>query len=193
MNYSKILFTTAMIAVLTSCSTTKNTTFKQNLSPLTAENVPLKNGKHTDEELLRWSHLDLIKDTIPGMSVDRAYETLLKNKKAQKVIVAVIDSGTDIQHEDLKGQIWTNTKEIPDNGIDDDGNGYVDDIHGWNFLGEATHENLEMTRILKKEDDGSETYAKAKKAFDKKKREALQNKMQVDFIVKADNALKEHF
>lgn len=193
MNHSKMLLITAIAVVVASCSTSKNITYNQQLSYLTAENVPLKNGKHTEEELLRWSHLDLVKDTIPGMSVDRAYETLLKNKKAQKVIVAVIDSGTDIQHEDLQGRIWTNTKEIPGNGIDDDGNGYVDDIHGWNFLGEATHENLEMTRILKKGDDGSEVFAKAKKAYDKKRREALQNKMQVDFIVKADNALKEHF
>ena len=97
-----------------------------NLKPLTSETVPLKNGKISEAELLRWSHLDLIKDTIPGMSVDRAYEELLKNKKGQKVIVAVIDSGTDVEHDDLKGRVWTNAKEIAGNGIDDDKNGFID-------------------------------------------------------------------
>ena len=123
-----------------------------------------------------------VKDTIPGMSVDRAYEELLKNKKGQKVIVAVIDSGTDIEHEDLKGRIWTNPNEIAGNGIDDDKNGYVDDIHGWNFLGDIVHENLELTRIIKKGDDGSETYKKAESENDEKQQEILANKQQLDFI-----------
>ncbi|MDD1729881.1 MAG: S8 family serine peptidase [Methanospirillum sp.] len=52
------------------------------------------------------------------------------------IVVAVIDSGVDYTHQDLADNIWTNEKEIPENGIDDDGNGYIDDIHGWNFQGE---------------------------------------------------------
>ena len=115
----------------------------------------------TENELQRWSHLDLEKDSIPGMSVDKAYSELLKDKKGAKIIVAVIDSGVDIDHPDLKGAIWTNPKEIANNKKDDDKNGYVDDIHGWNFLGDSYDETLEMTRILKKGDDGSETYKKA--------------------------------
>jgi subtilisin family serine protease len=92
-----------------------------------------------------------------GMYTEKAYK-YLKKKKSQTVIVGVIDSGVDIEHEDLKGQIWTNTEEIPDNGIDDDNNGYVDDVHGWNFLGNADGEHvdaarLEMTRILAKLQD----------------------------------------
>jgi subtilisin family serine protease len=83
------------------------------------------------------------------MSVDRAYSELLKDKKGIKVIVGIIDSGVDIEHEDLKSVIWTNSKEIAGNGIDDDNNGYVDDIHGWNFLGDITKENLEYERIIK--------------------------------------------
>src|SRR6186997_412758 len=68
-----------------------------------------------------------------GISLDKAYE-FLKGRKSKQVIVAVIDSGIDTTHEDLKPIMWTNPKEIPYNGIDDDKNGYVDDVHGWNFL-----------------------------------------------------------
>ena len=84
--------------------------------------------------LFYWSHLDLAKDSVPGMSVDKAYAELLKGKKGVKVIVGIVDSGVDIDHEDLKSVIWTNKKEIAGNGKDDDKNGYIDDIHGWNFL-----------------------------------------------------------
>jgi len=83
-----------------------------------------------------------------GMKTEEAYK-LLKNRPSQSVVVAIIDSGIDINHEDLKGQIWTNPKEIPGNGIDDDGNGYIDDIHGWNFLGNEKGENLNYARLEK--------------------------------------------
>ena len=69
-----------------------------------------------------------------GMQTEKAYKKL-KKRESETVIVAIIDSGIDIEHEDLKGKIWVNKDEIPDNGIDDDKNGYVDDVHGWNFLG----------------------------------------------------------
>ena len=71
-----------------------------------------------------------------GISSDKAYQFLKSKKlKSNTVIVAVIDSGIDTTHEDLKTVLWTNPKEIPGNGVDDDKNGYVDDVHGWNFLG----------------------------------------------------------
>ncbi|GAA0714077.1 S8 family peptidase [Aquimarina litoralis] len=114
------------------------------------DTVPLKNIVLTEAQLKNWNSADLKKDTIPGMSVNRAYNELLKNKNGQTVIVAVIDSGVDIEHEDLDGVIWTNPKEIKNNGKDDDNNGYIDDIHGWNFLGDSENENLEYTRIVKK-------------------------------------------
>jgi len=84
-----------------------------------------------------WHLLSFETDGVYGTGVNNAYSDLLKGKQAKKVIVAVIDAGVDITHEDLKSVIWTNTKEIPGNGIDDDHNGYVDDVHGWNFLGSA--------------------------------------------------------
>ncbi len=151
-----------------------------------------KKDSLSEIELQRWSHLDLLKDSIPGMSVDKAYNELLKDKKGNKVIVAVIDSGVDINHPDLKPVIWTNKKEIPNNKKDDDKNGFVDDVHGWNFLGEANLENYEFVRILKKGDDGSETYKKALADYEKKYNEIIQYKEPVDMLVKADKTIREY-
>ena len=86
------------------------------------DSVPLKVAELTDAEKKNWGHLDLIKDTIPGMSVDKAYDEIIKNKKGKTVVVAVLDSGMDLEHVDLKGVLWTNSDEIPNNGKDDDGN-----------------------------------------------------------------------
>jgi subtilisin family serine protease len=102
-----------------------------------------------------WFNLDLAKDGYFGISTERAYHELLKNKSAKKkIIVAVIDGGTDIHHEDLKDVLWTNPKEVAGNGKDDDGNGYVDDVHGWNFIGSAKgdleYDNLELVRIKRR-------------------------------------------
>ena len=76
----------------------------------------------------------------------------LKDKKTKTVIVAIIDSGIDIEHEDLAENIWVNPGEIPNNGLDDDKNGYVDDVHGWNFIGGPNGKNVgpdsyEATRV----------------------------------------------
>jgi len=150
----------------------------------TAKKAPI-----SETDLQRWSHLDLVKDSVPGMSVDKAYSEFLKGKKGQKVIVAVVDSGVDIEHDDLKSVVWTNKKEIPGNGIDDDKNGYIDDIHGWNFLGDATNENLELVRLVKKGDDGTELYKEALKVYKDKIAKANENKMQADFIFNVNAAV----
>ncbi len=102
----------------------------------------------TADELDRWSYFDLEKDSIPGMNLYQAYE-FLKGKKSTPVVVAVADTGMDLDHEDLKDVIWTNPKEIAGNGIDDDKNGFVDDMHGWNFLGDIYDETLESTRMVR--------------------------------------------
>ena len=191
MKIIKSLFIAAFIAVfLSGCTATK--------APLTTNNsvsevkFSIKKAEIKEADLKRWSDLDLAKDTIPGMSVDRAYKELLKGKNGTKIIVGIVDSGLDIDHEDLKGKIWTNTKEIPGNNIDDDHNGYVDDIHGWNFLGDSNNENLELTRIVKKGDDGSEIYKRAKKEYDSKIAETNQEKNQVDMFVKADKDIQTY-
>ncbi len=102
-----------------------------------------------------WQNLDLTTDSVFGISTEKAYTGLLKGKKHVPVIVAVIDGGADINHEDLQGVIWTNLKEKAGNHVDDDKNGYVDDIHGWNFLGGAKgdvrYENYEFVRLIRLE------------------------------------------
>ncbi len=156
------------------------------------DNLPLKTTPVAENDLKRWSHLDLLKDTIPGMSVDKAYKELIKGKKGKKVIVGIVDSGVDINHEDLKAVIWTNPKEIAGNGIDDDKNGYIDDIHGWNFLGNAVHEQLEMTRIVKK-GPGTPEYDKAKAQLEEEIKGLTPQKQQLDFILNAEKTLVNYF
>lgn len=161
----------------------------------TAEKVAVaKKGALSEVQLKRWSHLDLSKDSIPGMSVDKVYAELLKGKKGVSVIVGIVDSGVDIEHEDLKSVVWTNKKEIAGNGIDDDKNGYIDDIHGWNFLGNITKEHLEYERIINNKSLVDEaTYLDAKSINDKKIEEANQTITQIQRALngttKADEAL----
>ncbi|MFN5335060.1 MAG: S8 family peptidase [Bacteroidota bacterium] len=97
---------------------------------------------NTETDALQGWHLkDKSKDGFQGISLQQAYE-LLKGKKSVPIIVAVIDSGIDTLHEDLKPVLWRNAKEIPGNGKDDDKNGYTDDVHGWNFLGGKDGKNV---------------------------------------------------
>lgn len=91
-----------------------------------------------------WHLLDAQKDGYYGISLQQAYDFVKSKKlKSQPVVVAVIDSGIDTLHEDLKPVLWRNPGEIPGNGIDDDKNGYIDDVYGWNFLGNSKGENVE--------------------------------------------------
>ena len=183
-----ITIATMATMLLSNCTTQKAPLYQT----VDKSGIIAKKTAIAENDLKRWSHLDLLTDSIPGMSVDKAYELLLKDKKSTTVIVGVIDSGVDIDHEDLKANVWTNSKEIAGNGIDDDNNGYIDDIHGWNFLGKATQENLEMTRIIKKGDDGSVMYKRAVAEYDKKKSDAMMGKQQVDFIFNADKTIADH-
>lgn len=187
----KILSLGFVIALCFSLTATAQSPQSPEKKTANASAFVAKKSALTDNQLKRWSHLDLGKDSIPGMSVDLVYAELLKGRKGKKVIVGVVDSGVDIDHEDLKSVVWTNKKEIAGNGIDDDKNGYVDDIHGWNFLGDAGKENLEMTRILKKADDGSAEYKAAKEEYEKLLAENNQGKQQVDFLFNANKTLVE--
>ncbi|MHA3788534.1 S8 family peptidase [Flavobacterium hauense] len=185
MKFRAIYLSAALALALASCGTSKITAEPIAITtPITAKKAALN-----DTQEKRWSHLDIVKDSVPGMSVDRAYE-LLKGKKSTKVVVGVVDSGVDINHPDLTPVIWTNTKEIANNGKDDDNNGYVDDVHGWNFLGNAENENLEFVRIMKKGDNGSAVYKRAKAEYDKESRDAKTELQKISYIINADKAIK---
>jgi len=130
-----------------------------------------------------WQLMDWQKDGYAGISVEKAYTELLKNKKPlKKIIVAVVDCGLDETQPDLAGMEWTNKKEIPGNGIDDDGNGYADDVHGWNFTGNLTNETLEEIR----------EYVKLKGKFENKAdSDALQKDPQYNYWQKVVAAKDE--
>lgn len=101
-------------------------------------------NSQTAKDSIPWHLLDPNQNNVEGISLSQAYDFLNKNnKKATKVVVAIIDSGIDTTHEDLRSNLWHNPKEIPYNKIDDDGNGYIDDIYGWNFLGGTDGRNID--------------------------------------------------
>jgi subtilisin family serine protease len=142
-----------------------------------------------------WFNLDPQLDNVRGVSSERAYNELLKGKTGRTIIVAVIDSGVDITHEDLQGKIWVNTKEIAGNGKDDDKNGFVDDVNGWNFLGGKNGKNVvqdsyeltrEYVRLSKKFGKKADTkdpeyayYEKVKKELDEKRKEKEEQSLQL--------------
>ena len=101
-----------------------------------------------------WEFKDVVLDSVVGISLYRAYDSILNNKDSKSVVVALIDMTVEVNHLGLKKSIWVNSKEKV-NGIDDDNNGYVDDIRGWNYIGNNKGQNnefvnYEYTRILKK-------------------------------------------
>ncbi len=126
----------------------------ENLPSLSSAQMELEVSRGGElSNILKWQHLDPVLDHIAGISADRVYSEINLSQK-KSIIVAVIDTGVDIAHEDLKNRLWSNTDEIPNNGIDDDKNGYIDDVHGWNFLGHKsgkniTYDSLSETRMYK--------------------------------------------
>jgi subtilisin family serine protease len=108
-----------------------------------------------DSLLNNWFQKDYLQDGLPGISLDKWYKQNKRIPKTNEIIVAVIDTKIDLKHEDLENQIWINTKEIANNGIDDDSNGFIDDLNGWNFLGYSNGDyikwgNNEFVRIIRK-------------------------------------------
>ena len=176
-------------------------TFSYSLS-LLAQNYPAKD----------W-HLKSVEDDekTAGIAANRAYE-LVKNREAKPVIIAILDSGIDTTHEDLKAALWVNENEIPNNGIDDDGNGFIDDIHGWNFLGGDTanvnYENLQVVRLYRElknkqsfgealseqEIDLLAKYRQESLKEQKKAKLEYENAMQFfEFYSFADETMREYF
>ncbi len=156
----------------------------------------ISSAQSSDAESPRenWQNLDLKTDGVFGISTEKAYKELLSGKTAKPVVVAVIDGGIDENHEDLKQVMWVNPKEIAGNGIDDDKNGYIDDINGWNFIGSSKglnihHDNMELVRLIVKLQP---KYAAALNStpFNEKERKefTLYQKLVTDYMEKLQSA-----
>jgi subtilisin family serine protease len=189
-----ISITITFIFLLGSCKSISKIpvpTPSTNIVIATAKKVPL-----TEAESKSWSHSDLVTDSIPGMSLEKAY-AFLQGKKGVEVVVGVLDSGTDLLHEDLKEVAWVNPKEIPANGIDDDKNGYIDDMNGWNFLGPIYKEHLEYQRIIIDPSiTDEETFQEAKAFYDEKLATAQANEKgygrMLTMVTNVDNTISKH-
>lgn len=168
------------------------------LAALNALNAQQTTVDKIDSKYLNWQNKDPKADKVMGISLEKARESFLKDRKpAKTVVVAVIDGGVDIDHEDMVGKIWINHGEIPGNGIDDDGNGYIDDVHGWNFLGNSkgeniTDENLEYTRIVKQNNKSHPSYKAAKAQYDKELKKRKEEKKDLENFEKIYNGAKEY-
>ena len=140
-----------------------------------------------------WYNLDYKADGIMGISTEKAYE-ILKGRKSTPVVVAVIDGGVDVQHEDLKDVLWINEKEAKANGKDDDNNGYIDDKYGWNFIGNAkgenvNYDNLEVTRQIAKYEPKYISVLPSTRLSETERREFVAyQKMVADYTTKMDEA-----
>lgn len=140
-----------------------------------------------------WHLKDRTTDGYYGISLAKAYDQV-KGKKSKTVLVAIIDSGIDTTHEDLKSVLWTNPKEIPGNGIDDDGNGYVDDVHGWNFLGgrdgrNVNEDSYESARFYHKYKDQFRNVDPATLSPEQKSLYNMWKKAEKDLAVNPESAL----
>ncbi len=127
------------------------------------------------EDIRGWHLTDKETSGFYGISIDKAYD-LLKGRKAEAVIVAVIDSGIDTLQEDLKDILWVNPKEKPGNGIDDDGNGYIDDHFGWNFCGSKEGLNFKQKSL-----EAARVYHEWKDEFEGKKQKNVGDDRQFIF------------
>lgn len=134
-----------------------------------------------DKDLMTWYHKDFATTKVYGVNTENAYKFLeSKGLKPKTVLVGVLDSGVQVDHPGLVKNIWTNPNEVPNNGKDDDGNGYIDDIHGWNFIGgkngDIDIDNMEVTRVVAK-------YKPVFEGDDSTKNKANQAKMSEEFAM----------
>ncbi len=169
----RLLVTFILISVLLSgCSKSKP------LKYIPAQKTIIVKKTIIDDILKNWENLDIIDDSIPGISLQKAYNTVLKNKKGEPVIIAFLDQPININHEILKNHIWTNTNEISNNGIDDDNNGYIDDVHGWDFLGISNGVNKRHTL-----NSSARMVKKYKAQFEGKNQSEILTKDSLNFLI----------
>ncbi|ANF49601.1 peptidase S8 [Chryseobacterium glaciei] len=134
-----------------------------------------------DKDLMTWYHKDFATSKVYGVNTENAYKYLeSKGLKPTTVVVGVLDSGVQVDHPGLVKNVWSNPNEVPNNGKDDDGNGYIDDVHGWNFIGgkngDIDVDNMEVTRVVVK-------YKPVFEGDDSAKNKANQTKMPEDFAM----------
>ncbi|WP_457653393.1 S8 family serine peptidase [Rhodocaloribacter sp.] len=222
----RLLPAVLFLFTLAACSSTRPRTAEPNppvteaaASETKAEEAPAPEADAPKARPDDWFQYAEDDGGYPGIGVAEAYETVLNGRKpAQTVVVAVIDSGVDIAHEDLQGKVWVNEDEIPGNGKDDDGNGYVDDVHGWNFIGgpdgrNVQYDTYELTReyarlkprfegktladVPKEEESDYRYFLKLKAEYDEKLETTKQQLTNVGgFLPAAERAteiLREHF
>lgn len=140
-----------------------------------------------------WMHSDFSTTKIHGVGTDAAILFLKsKNVKPTTITVAVLDSGVEPDHEDLKANMWVNPAEIKGNNIDDDKNGYIDDVNGWNFIGgkngNVNYDTYEMLRIVKQYRPMFEGENAAKNKRKMKKEFALYEKAKAEYTTKKEEA-----
>ncbi|MCS3529672.1 S8 family serine peptidase [Chryseobacterium sp. JUb7] len=156
--------------------------FLAGFSFTSAQEAQAKNGgQNEDKDLMTWYHKDFSTSKVYGVNTENAYKYLeSKGLKPTTVVVGVLDSGVQVDHPGLVKNIWTNPNEVPGNGKDDDGNGYIDDVHGWNFIGgkngDIDVDNMEVTRVVAK-------YKPIFEGDDSTKNKANQAKMPEDFAM----------
>ena len=185
----KKIFLLAILIFGFSCSSPK---FLNDYSSLKSYDHTVVSSKI---DLNNWHNLDPEIDSIPGTSVERAYDELLKGMKGKEIIVAVIDTGLDIDHESLSNNIWIN-KDEKINGKDDDNNGYIDDINGWNYLGSSYNETRDMTRILRDNKVNNRKYdqveAEIKKEIKRSNEQLDILNYYVQLLVESKDLLSDH-
>lgn len=210
----RILYFSALLLFFYGCSTSHTI-----VKPTPSQPVDSVDFKSLQEPPQDWHQLDKEFTQFPGISSQLAYEYVLNKRKPKKeVVVAVIDGGVDITHEDLRNHIWTNKDETPGNGIDDDKNGYTDDVHGWNFIGGPNGKNVdndtfELTRIYARlypkyhDADTTSFTAKEQKKYQSYKKIVDAYRYQINKLIRqyrnitsleqsmnqADAILKKHF
>lgn len=171
------------------------------------------------KQYYQWSHSDIDEDGLVGISLGKALQFAREHHRTPKtIVVAIIDSGVDTTQKDLVNKLWVNPGEIPGNGIDDDANGYIDDIHGWNFIGGANGQNVdgdtwELTRLYRKyknqfagkaaseiapgEKAAYKEWLKIEKEFKKQRAEAREHvklyKIYIDAINSSNDILDRYF
>jgi len=169
----RYFFVLTSSALWVSCSSTR--IFKDE-TPIKVSSITERKTL-SDEVKKRWFFSDPVLDTLPGISFEKT-RAVVGNRKASEVIVAIIDSGVDINHPVFDNNLWVNEDEIPGNNIDDDVNGFVDDVHGYNFLGESYYEQMEYIRMIAKEIGDEEQLKRARVILEKELPKAEENKRQ---------------